>query len=94
MIASVAEVLFAAITNYLAVGLAERGDAQLILDTVMLANAKDYPTTLLPGATINAPNPELLKTVGMRGNEDADRHAQRRRGVCAAELSDEDPLAA
>ena len=37
----------------------------------MLANAKDYPTTLLPGATINAPNPELLKTVSVCDSSDA-----------------------
>ena len=94
LVASVTEVLFSAITRYLTVPLPSRRNAQLILDTVLLANSRDYPATLLPGVPLLPPNPELLRTVSLSGCDDADRHAQRRRRLRPTELSDETPLLA
>lgn len=53
MIASVTEVLFKAITDYIS----------LILDTVMLVNSREFPTTILPGMVVNPPNTALLDTI-------------------------------
>lgn len=36
---------------------------QLVLNVVTVINARDYPTTILPGTSINSPNTAILDTV-------------------------------
>ena len=46
---------------------------------MMIANGRDYPTTLLPGMTVNAPDLAILDTV--RGVEAREREIQPLNGV-------------
>lgn len=62
-VSSVAKVVFDVITNYILVIQISASNIQLVLNTVMIINARDYPTTILPGTTINAPNTALLDTI-------------------------------
>ncbi|OAO15282.1 hypothetical protein AV274_3061 [Blastocystis sp. ATCC 50177/Nand II] len=53
MVSSVTEVIFRAITEYIT----------LVLDTVAVANARDYPATMLPGMTPKEPNLAIFDTI-------------------------------
>lgn len=67
MVSSVTEVIFRAITEYITVRVVLSLDAQLILDVVTVANARDYPATMLPGMTPSAPNLAIFDTVRLPG---------------------------